>query len=62
MDYNEDIAKMFYYSDDDLGEKIKYYLENEEEREMIAARAKDYIYKNHSWENRAELILNNVKI
>ncbi len=62
MDYNEDIAKMFYYSDEDLGEKIKYYLENENEREIIASRAKEYIYSKHSWENRAQLILDNIKI
>ena len=61
MDYNKDIDKMFYYSDDDLEYKIKYYLENEEERENIAKNAKDYIYNNHTWENRVDLILENIK-
>lgn len=61
VDKNKDIEKMFYYSEEDLGKKIKYYLENEEERESIAKKAKDYMYENHSWENRAELILNNTK-
>jgi len=61
MDYNEDIEKMFYYDEEDLGKKLKYYLENEEEREEIAKRAKDYIYANHSWENRAQLIIDNLK-
>jgi hypothetical protein len=60
MDYNKDIEKMFYYSDEDLGNKINYYLENEFEREEIAKRAKDYIYENHSWENRVDLILQNI--
>jgi hypothetical protein len=60
MDYNEDIEKMFYYSEDNLGEKIEYYLENEEEREEIALRVKEFIYKKHTWENRAMLILENI--
>jgi hypothetical protein len=58
---NEDIGKMFYKDENDLGEKIKYYLEHEKEREEIAKRAKDYIYENHSWENRAKLILEKIK-
>ena len=62
MDYNTDIEKMFYYSEDDLGEKIKYYLENDSEREMIALNAKEFIYSKHSWENRVQLILDNVKL
>lgn len=57
MDYNKDIEKMFYYNEEDLGSKIKYYLENEDERELIAKRANDYIFEKHSYENRAELIL-----
>jgi hypothetical protein len=62
MEYNKDIEKMFYYSDDDLRDKIEYYLKNEEERENIAKNAKDYIYNSHSWENRVDLILDNIKI
>jgi spore maturation protein CgeB len=61
MEYNEDIAKMFYYSEEDLAEKIKYYLNNDKEREEIAKKAFDYVYNNHTWENRAELIINNFK-
>lgn len=62
MDYNEDIEKMFYKTEDELGDKIKYYLSHEEEREEIAKRVKDYIYENHSWENRAKLILEYVSL
>lgn len=58
---NPDIENMFYRSEEELGEKIRYYLDNEEERESIAARAKQYIYENHSWENRAQLILEKTK-
>jgi glycosyltransferase involved in cell wall biosynthesis len=61
VDYNKYIESMFYYSEDDLGDKIKYYLKNEEEREFKALKAKEYIYENHTWENRANLILKNVK-
>lgn len=61
LDYNSEIEKMFYYNEQDLGDKIRYYLHNEEERESIAKSVKEYIFKNHTWENRAELILNNLK-
>ena len=57
MNYNKDIEKMFYYNEDDLGQKIEYYLKNEEEREAIAKAANTYIFENHSYENRAQLIL-----
>ena len=57
FNYNSDISKMFYKNEDELGEKIKYYLENDKERECIAKRAKDYIFTFHSGEKRAQLIL-----
>ena len=57
MDYNEDINKMFYFSEEDLEKKIKYYLQNEKEREEIAFRAKTYVKSKHTYENRADLIL-----
>jgi hypothetical protein len=57
VDFNSDIEKMFYYSEEDLGQKIDYYLKNEEERESIAKRVYDYIYENHTYDNRAQLIL-----
>lgn len=57
VDYNDDISKMFYYSDEDLGDKIEYYLKNEEEREKIIKRASEYVLENHSFEKRCELIL-----
>jgi spore maturation protein CgeB len=59
---NKDIEKMFYYSEDDLGDKIKYYLEHEEEREEIAKRVFNYIFKNHTYDNRANLILSKINI
>jgi hypothetical protein len=61
LDYNDDISKMFYNTEDELGEKIKYFLGNDQERECIAKRVRDYIYNNHTWENRVELILDKIK-
>ena len=57
MDYNEDISKMFYTDDNDLDEKIRYYLSNDNEREEIAKRARQYIFDNHSYEKRMEYLL-----
>lgn len=37
---------------DDLREKIRYYLDNEEEREAIAKRARERILKDHTFEKR----------
>lgn len=62
LDYNKYIEKMFYYSEDDLGEKIEYYLKNEEEREKIAKEVYSFIYENHTYDNRAKLILEKIKL
>jgi len=62
VDYNEDIGKMFYSSEEELEKKIKYYLANDQEREEIAARARKYIAENHTYENRAQLILNKINL
>jgi len=60
LDKNEDVEKMFYYDEEDLGNKIKYYLENSEEREEIAKRVNLFIKENHTYENRAKLILSKI--
>lgn len=57
---NEYIGKMFYHNENDLGDKIKYYLSNDDEREYIARNAREFIFKNHSYENRANIILNKI--
>lgn len=62
LDYNEYVEKMFYHSEEDLGNKIKYYLENEEEREKIAKEVYSFIYENHTYDNRAKLILEKIKL
>lgn len=61
LDFDKNIEKMFYRDEEELERKIFYYLRNEEEREEIAKDAKMLIYENHTWENRANLILDRVK-
>ena len=58
MDNNENIQKMMYCDDNQLDYKIKYYLENENERETLAKNAREYIFENHSYEKRMEYLLN----
>lgn len=60
VDRNEYIEKMFYYNDDDLRDKFHYYLENEDERELIAKMANKFILENHTFESRIEIILENL--
>jgi len=60
VDNNEYIEKMFYYSDDDLQDKINYYLKNEDERDFITKKANEFILENHTFESRIKIILENV--
>ena len=61
MDNNEHIEKMFYKNDEELDEKIKYYLQNQEEREETIKKAREYIFDNHSYEKRMEYLLEKIK-
>jgi spore maturation protein CgeB len=61
MDFNEDIKKMLYTDELDLEVKIKYYLKNNEEREFLAKRAREYIFENHSYEKRMEYLIDTIK-
>lgn len=56
-DGNEDLRKCMYTTDHEIGEKIQYYLEHEEEREAIAKRLYDYVWEHHTWEARCKQIL-----
>lgn len=56
---NEYVEKMFFKSEEDLSDKINYYLNNDLERENIARKVFDFIYENHTYENRAQLIIDN---
>lgn len=57
----QDLKSCMYSTDDEIGEKIVYYLEHEDEREAIAKRLYDYVWANHTWENRAIQILQHVQ-
>ncbi len=43
---------------DDLRKKIKYYLENEEERQAIAFHGRETVVKNHTYESRIRRMMN----
>lgn len=50
------------YSDaDDLDEKIKFYLDNPQEREKLSKKGKEIVLKNHTFDNRVDEILNCLK-
>ena len=57
----DDLRACMYTTEEEIGEKLKYYLEHEEEREAIARRLFDYVWANHTWENRAMQILQIVR-
>ena len=46
---------------DECLQQIKYYLENEEERERMALRCKNHILNNHTVDHRNEIISNTLK-
>lgn len=53
----DDVAAMFYRSENELGEKIRYYLAHEAERVVLAVTIRRRIRMFHCWENRVEEIL-----
>lgn len=53
----EDVAAMFYHSQEELGAKIRHYLEHEDERAELAVAIRRRIRMHHCWENRAEEVL-----
>ena len=57
FDGSPDLLACMYKTDEEIGEKIKYYIDHEEERESIAKRLYDYVWKHHTWENRCNTIL-----
>lgn len=56
-----DLLACMYKTDEEIGEKMKYYLEHEEEREAIAKRLYDYVWTYHTWEARCKTILDAFK-
>jgi len=51
------MANIFYKNDDELRDKINYYLNNDIEREEIAKQLQEYILQKHSYDSRAKLLL-----
>lgn len=64
-DLREDAATLFtpghdiavYASLDDLKEKTSYYLDHEDERLAMAARARERVLREHTWAHRAQSII-----
>ncbi|MCX8065909.1 MAG: glycosyltransferase [Candidatus Hydrogenedentes bacterium] len=50
-----------YHSQDELLDKIKYYLENEDEREKIAQQGKEKVLKYHTYHHRVEQIVKTIE-
>ena len=68
-DYKKILEELFdigreiecYKNENDLLDKIEYYLENEDEREKIAQRGNDIARKKHTYKHRAETILSDLE-
>jgi glycosyltransferase involved in cell wall biosynthesis len=43
---------------DDFIEKMLYMINDTKKRQIIGAKAKEYVYKNHTWKNNSDKILN----
>jgi spore maturation protein CgeB len=64
-DYQEDVFKLFkdgmhlvgFKSEDELIEKIQYYLHNSKEREIIAKNGQEEVVKNHQYVDRVKKLL-----
>ena len=54
--YVPDKEIVLYKDRDDLVEKIKYYLEHDEERDMIAKAGRERALRDHTWEKRFDYI------
>ncbi|WP_036977592.1 CgeB family protein [Pseudobutyrivibrio sp. MD2005] len=52
---------VWYYSNEDLYEKVDYYIRHETEREHIAAAGREYVQENCGYESRVEQILDVIK-
>lgn len=70
VEYNEDLSKFFtlgedlivFYDTKDLREKVQYYLEHEDERNRIAELTYQRVKKDHTYQKRIELILEELNI
>ena len=55
--FNESSELVFWKSKRDLLKKIKYYLKNEDERELIASKSFNRCKKDHLWKKRIDKII-----
>ena len=59
--FNRDLlSKCIWNSECDFKNKLQYYLQNEDERKSIAHSLRKYVLDNHIYNNRLNLILNQV--
>ena len=58
--FEEGISVATYKNMDDLKVKIRYYLENEKERKIIARHGHELVMRNHLYWNRIKTVLENV--
>lgn len=56
---DNDIRSQMYKYNWQIGKKIKYFLQNEEEREAIARRSYEIVRRDHTYENRLQTIIEN---
>lgn len=59
--FNVEKEMVYYKNEDDLLEKVGYYIENEDERKKIAERGMDAVKKKHTYKHRAQVILDDIK-
>jgi spore maturation protein CgeB len=64
-DYNAEVNRQFgdnisYFEGagfEGLTDNVAYFLNNDEERELLANKGMELVLSNHTWRNRAEYIL-----
>lgn len=54
------VENMMYKTDEELKQKIDYYMIHEEEREDLAQTARNFILSNHSYESRCKFLIEKV--
>ena len=61
MFFENEKHMVWYYNNEDLYEKVDYYLRHETERQHIAAAGREYVRENCGYESRVEQILDVIK-
>jgi len=58
--FKDNVHLSTFSSEEELFEKIEYYLKNETEREKIAENGKELVHKQHRYSNRMEFLVEHV--